>query len=370
MENKQIKILIYLLVFILLMFLVSAVAVKTASAPHDRQAVSQPKVVVSAAKTEVDIKTLPVIAPTAAATTTIIFGGDVMLSRVVGQKIEKYNDFSWPFKNIASRMSVADLAVVNLESPMTIGGSHLVKTGSFSFNADPRSVAGLNSAGIDLVSLANNHSLNQGSKGISDTQKILTENQIGFIGAGLNDLTARNAWIKEINQFKFGFLAYAYPDDYSVATTNTPGIANMDIAKMKADIAKLKKQADIVIILMHAGTEYKNVANSQQKEFAHVAIDAGADLVVGHHPHWVQNIEKYNNKPIIYSLGNLVFDQMWSKETQDGALAEVTWTDKKIDSIEMIPIRIKDYGQPMIIADNFEKNVILERMGLKSSLIR
>lgn len=304
------------------------------------------------------------------ATTTMFFGGDVMLSRNVGQKMERYDNWSWPFENISGLMSSADLAVINLESPFTIGGSHLVKTGSFSFNADPQAAAGLNSAGIDLVSLANNHIMNQGVKGIKDTQEILSQNNIGFVGAGLNEQSARRPIIKEINQNKFGFLAYAYPDDYSVAATTTPGIANLDIGKMQFEVGQLKKRADVVIVLMHAGTEYEKLPNSAQSRFARAAIDAGADLVVGHHPHWVQGVEIYRGKPILYSLGNLVFDQMWSQETREGALAKIIWNGADINSIEIIPVIVEDYGRPRLADSAGESARIIGRMGLKSSIIK
>lgn len=307
-------------------------------------------------------------ATTSPAITMLMFGGDVMLSRTVNQKSSKYGNWAWPFEKIASTTAEADFFVINLESPFTIGGNHLVKTGSFSFNADPLSLAGLRLAGVDAVSLANNHITNQGRRGIADTQKLLTENNISFAGAGLNEAEARAPIIKEIKGIKFGLLAYAYPDDYSVAKTATAGLANMNIAKASQDIKNLRDQVDVVIVMMHAGIEYTNKPNAQQINFARGAIDAGADLVVGHHPHWVQLTEIYQNKPILYSLGNLVFDQMWSLETQEGALAQVEFTEKKISAIKIIPIVIRDYGQAELASDNI-KNKILKRMGLESELI-
>lgn len=357
------KAIIYSLICASLVLSVLLITARPASAPLSRPAVSPSKIEISQPEVKSALEA-------ALPTTTIIFGGDVMLSRNVGQKMEKYKDWSWPFKNISGLMSSAELTVINLESPITASGSHLVKTGSFSFNADPKAIAGLKSAGVDIVSLANNHILNQGAKGISDTRRTLADNQIAFAGAGLNESAAREPVIKEINQIKFGFLSYAYPDDSSVATTKTPGLANMDIKKMADDISKLKTQADVIIVLMHAGTEYKNSPNLQQQNFARAAIDAGADLVVGHHPHWVQSVEVYKNKPILYSLGNLVFDQMWSIETQEGTLAQVEWTGKSITDIKIIPIRIKDYGQAEVATSTAEINSILRRMGLKSPLIK
>lgn len=296
--------------------------------------------------------------------TVLLFGGDAMLSRVVGSKTVSSGDWSWPFAHISSTLAAADLTIINLESPFTIGGNHTVKTGSFSFNADPMMARGLVSAGVDVVSLANNHMLNQGAKGIADTKTVLKENDISYLGAGLTEAEARLPVIRAVNGTRFGFIAYAYPDDYQTAAATKAGTTNLDIEKMRADVIAIKPQVDVVIILMHAGYEYTEKPNAQQTAFAHAAIDAGADLIVGHHPHWVQQVEKYNGKTIIYSLGNLVFDQMWSIETTEGALAEVKYVDGKISDISYMPIVIKNYGQPEVVSDPLQKAKILKRMGL------
>ena len=299
---------------------------------------------------------------------SLLFGGDVMLSRVVGQKMVKYQDYAWPFKKIASTTLAADYFVVNLESPFTLNSkNYFVPTGSFSFNADPQSIAGLKLAGVDLVSLANNHILNQGTRGLTDTIKVLQENQIDFAGAGDNLTAAHQGVIKEIKGVKFGFLSYAYPDDNTVATGNKAGIANMDLALLKNDLSRFRPIVDVLIVIMHAGSEYTASPSGQQKQFAYAAISGGADLVVGHHPHWAQTTEIHQGKPIIYSLGNLVFDQMWSKETAEGALAEIKFSSTTLKQIKIIPVQIENYGQAEI-ATTAAKN-ILKRMGLGSDLL-
>jgi poly-gamma-glutamate synthesis protein (capsule biosynthesis protein) len=234
------KLLIVLAAIILAVIIILAYDLVAISAPPSTK-------LVSVIETTIPPQLEP--ATTTPTSATLMFGGDVMLSRVVNQKSTKSGDWAWPFIKIASTTADADLFVVNLESPFTIGGSHLVKTGSFSFNADPLSIAGLKLAGVDAVSLANNHTINQGKRGIADTQKLLTENKISFAGAGLNEAEARTPIIKEVNGTKFGLLAYAYPDDYSVAGTATAGLANMNILKMQQDVQKLKSQVDVVIIM-------------------------------------------------------------------------------------------------------------------------
>lgn len=272
--------------------------------------------------------------------TTFIFGGDVMLSRNVNTQMAKRNDYQWPFAEIEELFKAADIAVVNLESPFSISSDYTVKTGSFTFNADPKSVAGLNYAGIDVVSLANNHMLNMGDAGIETTKKVLADNNIKYTGLGDPAIIS-----------DFAFLGYTYYPD--------PHLPGLDIAKMQQDIAKLKDKK--VIVLMHAGTEYTTKPNTEQIAFAHAAIDAGAMAVIGHHPHWPQTIETYKNQPIVYSLGNLVFDQMWSEETRQGIVVKMTWQDGWKD-MEIIPIKSYDYSQPRIIIDQQEKDRILQRI--------
>ena len=282
----------------------------------------------------------------------LIFGGDIMLSRTVNAQMEKYQSYTWPLQKIAPLFQEADIAIANLESPFLFTKDYQVPTGSFAFKANPKSVAALSLAGFDVLSLANNHILNQGVKGLSDTIKILNDASIKYIGTRDHNLV-----IKESQGIKFAFLSYTYNDSTS--------IANMSDDSVKTDIAAAKKQADIVIVLMHAGTEYSRKPNNQQIDFAHLAINSGADLVVGSHPHWPQTIETYQGKTIIYSLGNLVFDQMWSKDTSVGLLAKVYFNGKEQTNIEYIPINIKDYGQADIMPDGAPKEDLLKAIGIK-----
>lgn len=279
----------------------------------------------------------------------LVFGGDIMLSRSVNGKMEQYQDYTWPLFKISPLFNEADLAIANLESPFLIKSNYQMKTDSFLFKANPLSVAALSLAGLDVLSLANNHILNAGEAGLRDTRKILDEAIISYVG-----LASSNIIIKERKGIKFAFLAFTY-------APNSKAIASMlDISQAKTDIKKAKNQAAVVIVLMHAGTEYQRTPNQQQINFAHAAISAGADLVIGHHPHWVQTVENYQGKTIIYSLGNLVFDQMWSKETSVGLVARIYFTDQALTRIEYIPINIKDYGQAEVMPMGADYNKLLE----------
>jgi len=257
---------------------------------------------------------------------TIIFTGDVMLGRSVNTRIQKYADPTWPFINIAPLLSSADLVIINLESPF-ISGCRSTDTGMI-FCADPKSVAGLRLAGVDVVSLANNHIDNQGQEGVDETVSILKSNNITPSGLGKSVFNT----IKNTN----------------LAILSLSDFPEIDDRELISQISTATKSADLVITTFHWGVEYQKNPTSRQIFLAHLAIDSGADIVVGHHPHWIQTEEIYQGKPIYYSLGNLIFDQMWSEETRLGEVLKVTYQDKALVKKEVIPIKIFDYGQPAI----------------------
>ncbi len=120
------------------------------------------------------------------------------------------------------------------------------------------------------------------------------------------------------------------------------------------EVVKSKLTADIVIVSFHWGEEYTKTITSHQKELAHIAIESGADVVVGHHPHWVQEKEIYHDKPVYYSLGNFVFDQMWSEETRKGVLLKLVFNGRALVGEELLPILIFDFGQAVLSASRMQ----------------
>lgn len=206
------------------------------------------------------------------------------------------------------------------------------------------------------MSLANNHTPNYGQAGLQDTFDALDQAGIDYVGAGIDAARAHQPIIKTVNHIKIGWLAYndsdVVPASYAAAETHA-GTALMDITQMQNDALALKNQVDLIIISMHSGTEYQFTPNSRQTAFARAAIDAGADLIIGHHPHVVQSTEYYQDKLIIYSLGNFVFDQMWSQETRQGLIAEIVLNKRGVQSVEYHPVIIDDYSQPRLV-DKFD----------------
>lgn len=272
------------------------------------------------------------------------------------------NDWLYPFRETYQTTTQGDIVFGNLESPLIEGP--IVNTGTMVFRADPQAVAGLTFGGFNVLSLANNHFKNKGDAGISQTIATLDENSVAHAGAGMDSDQARAPAIIEVKGKKFGFLAYLdssfTPASYEAATDRS-GSPFLNEQTLIEDLDKLKGQADIMIVSMHAGTEYTLQPTQKQINFAHTAIDHGAKLVIGHHPHVVQPLEKYKDGYILYSLGNFIFDQMWSEETREGAIATVEFSGLDIVDVKLIPIKIYDYSQPRIISES-EGADIIKRM--------
>jgi poly-gamma-glutamate synthesis protein (capsule biosynthesis protein) len=298
----------------------------------------------------------------------MLFLGDVMLSRGVSYQISKNNDLYYPFHSIQTLLRQNDFVFSNFESPIISGRQ--IHTGEMAFRVDENLAPILKELNFSILSLANNHLLDFGQKGLLNTLKLLAENQIQYIGAGENRQEAHRAKILEKNNIKIAFLAYNDSDVIlatNEATENRPGTAFMDLNALKKDLAETKKSADFTIVSMHSGTEYKENPNSRQIEFAHTAIDNGANLVIGHHPHVVQPIEKYKNGYIFYSLGNFIFDQAWSQETTEGIATQIIFSKNEIRNIKILPLIIENYSQPKIISrvddtETFQK--IINRLNL------
>jgi len=314
----------------------------------------------------ITLKPLPFIAPvapkpTVSATTTLIAFGDIMLSRNVAAKMRLYGN-DYPFLKVTELLSSADIAFANLENPITAGP--IVPTESLIFHADPGSEVALAQSGIDVVSLANNHSPNYGAVGLLDTVKYLDEQKILHAGAGKDLLAALEPAVIERNGVKFAFLAFndrdVVPPSYGAGVSHA-GTALMDLAQLHQAMVRAKSLADVVIVSMHSGTEYTPEANKRQIAFAHAAIDEGAEVVIGHHPHVVQNIEVYKDKHIFYSLGNFIFDQMFSADTRNGLGVRLSFVNNQIKQVDIIPILIDDYSQPRIITSG-EATTTLQRL--------
>ncbi len=280
---------------------------------------------------------------------TLIFVGDIMLDRGIKHMVERYGegDYRFPFLKIKDELNKGDLLFGNLESVISDKGT---KIGSiYSFRADPKSIEGLTYAGFNLVSVANNHIFDYDREAMEDSFKKLNSNNIDYVGGGFNEKEAYSPLIKDIKGTKVAFLAYTNLGSlHWEAKEERSGIAWIDEKKIEEGIERAKEEADLVIVSFHYGDEYEPKSNSFQKYISRLSIDFGADLIIGHHPHVIQEIEEHNKKYIAYSLGNFIFDQGFSKETMEGLILKVIIENKEIK--ELIPVKFKmnEYFQPEI----------------------
>jgi len=281
---------------------------------------------------------------------TVFFVGDILLDRGVKRKIEMYGDgdFKFPFLKIVQFLNKADLLIGNLEGPISDKGK---KVGSiYSFRMNPKAIDGLKFAGFDVVSLANNHILDYGKVAMEDTFLRLKEAGIDYVGGGFNGREACSPKIKVIKGTKIAFLAFTnLGSPFWQATGENSGICWLNEENLEKSIKESRERADIVFVLFHFGDEYQEKSNPIQKYFSHLAIDFGADLIVGHHPHVVQEIEEYKGKYIAYSLGNFIFDQDFSNKTMEGMLLKVLIKEKKIKQVSPLKIKINQYFQAEMI---------------------
>jgi len=256
--------------------------------------------------------------------TTIIITGDIMLGRSVMSKSVSLKDFNYPFLQTAEVLKSADITFGNLENPI-IKNCPISNDGMI-FCTDPKMISGLTFAGVDVVNLANNHTNNYGNDGLKQTEDFLQNEHIDYVGID-------NLVIKNINDIKFGFLGF----DFISKKTN-----NADIEL----INNSKKQVDVLIVITHWGNEYIAIANNTQREMAKNIFKAGADVIVGGHPHWVQDMEYIDGKPVFYSLGNFIFDQSWSEETKKGLVVRLNYEGKNLVGIDKMAIFMENFSQP------------------------
>lgn len=284
---------------------------------------------------------------------TIIATGDVIPARTVNTKLLQLNDFNYPFENTVDFLRSANAVFINLETPLIPNCKST--TEGMIFCGDQRAVQGLKYAGVTVTSIANNHAGNYGVEGVNSTVKLLRDNNIQVTGNG-------ETAILTIKDKKFGFLGYNDIGSKEV------GIAWANDAQIQQDIQSLKNKVDFIIVTFHWGVEYTSTPNARQVELAHTAIDAGADLIIGNHPHWVQGTENYKGKFITYAHGNFVFDQMWSQETREGVLGKYTFNNQGLINVEFVPVIIDNYSQPRFATKKEALN-ILDRMKTSTNII-
>lgn len=306
----------------------------------------------------------PAPEPSGPATITVAGVGDMLFDRKVKQLIVAQGGQA-PLAPVASRLAAADVTVGNLETTLADGGERIAtKEPKYAFRGDPRGIESLKLAGFDAVSLANNHMLDYGPGPLEQTIASLDAAGIGHSGAGANSEDAwKPATIETESGAKVAFLAYTHilPAGF-LASSERAGVASgkMDLSLIDEAIRNAKKTHDYVIVSFHWGVEYEDYANADQVGKAHRAIDAGADMVLAHHPHVIQGVEFYKDRLIAYSLGDFVFDH-YSRKTGESFILEAKLGPHGVTDVEAVPVYLDEYGRPEFVKGE-EARVILQRL--------
>jgi len=257
----------------------------------------------------------------------VVLVGDIMLGRSVMTRTFSAGNFNYPFLKVAERLKEADIVFANLENPIVVNCPQV--DSGMKFCTSPELVEGLRFANISVVTIANNHIGNYGLTGIAETKRFLIDYAIDYVGSG-------NLAVKEVKGIKFGFLGFDF-------TTVSPTDLDYRLVRQSEGLC------DVLIVGVHWGQEYQTLPAESQKEIARKLVGAGADVISGHHPHVVGSREEVNGKPTYYSLGNFIFDQMWSEETKKGLAVKLTFRDGKLMAEEELPIYMSSLGQPEFV---------------------
>lgn len=274
--------------------------------------------------------------PTLSRSHTILFGGDVMFDRLIRQRIDQYG-VNFVLEPLRAEFASSDLVVANLEGPITTNpskssGSVIGSTANYIFTFDPKIVPALKEFNL-TVNLGNNHIGNFGVDGIEQTKSFLKNGDVRFFGNTGTELESTDRIILiQVGSYKVGFV-------------NMNQFVEHGFEESLKDIAVAKEEADIVVVYTHWGNEYVPIANTVIQDLAHTLIDAGADVVIGSHPHVIEQSEMYHQKMIFYSLGNLVFDQYQVPETQVGELVKMKINPDKTLEFSTKLVTLQQNGQ-------------------------
>ncbi len=287
-------------------------------------------------------------------TTTVLFVGDMMFDRNVATRSKAGGGSDYPFRRIGNLKNGVfgdyDLLVGNLEGPVNTKKHSSTKSIVFSFN--PSILPVLKQEGFDAVSQANNHTLDQGRDGAEESLRHLAAADISAFGDQTRQDATSSMAILESRGRKFALLGFNNTD------------VRLDKPTVEKVLDKALKQADFVIVCMHWGNEYKDKPTADQVALGHWFIERGASAVIGGHPHWMESVEIYRGRPIVYSLGNFIFDQDWSKETNYG-LAVGLGLSEKASELKLFPIKIEK-SQPFLLTGE-ERQARLDRLASVSN---
>ncbi len=295
--------------------------------------------------------------------------GDVIPARNILPYIEEHGD-GYIFEGARSDLRDGDLAFINLEAPLAESGAPM--PGGIRFRGRPQTVPELYRAGISIINLANNHIMDMGREGFLETLQHLRRYGFLPVGAGLDDTHAREPLIWEGAGNRVAFIGYTHYHDVFwdwedretfAAGESLPGVAGLEPDRMMEDLAQARRRAPAVVVSCHWGTEYMDQPDAEYVALGQQLIDAGADAILGHHPHVLQPVEVRDGRPILYSLGNFIFDQQPLPRRQT-VLARMKWRPTPAGArptrLEMLPYLIEDMRP--VPADSHMANAILDHL--------
>jgi poly-gamma-glutamate capsule biosynthesis protein CapA/YwtB (metallophosphatase superfamily) len=300
--------------------------------------------------------------------TTLAAVGDIMLGRRVGTRHR--TDLAAPLKPFAKRLAAAEITVGNFESTLSTDGSPT--QGGDSFAASPRVIRGLRAAGFDLLSLANNHVGDYGDRALRQTLDRFAATKIDTVGAGRDLAAARQPVVIQRDGIRVGFIAVDSIGESRAATRNRAGTNRLNmpprtgpldpaaLRRISSDIRSLNKRVDVVIVLTHWGTQYTHRPEPSQRAAARAFGDAGADLVIGGHPHWVQGFEMAGFTAVVHSLGNFVFDMDFQRKTREGIFLEIVLWGGAVKAVEPVPYVIDDAFTPRPVRGNRAQRILAD----------
>ncbi len=269
--------------------------------------------------------------------------GDILLANEVERHILSKGT-GYPFEKIKDELRKYDFIIGNMEAPITHRGTAFTNK-AYSFRVRPEAALSLRDLKIDAVSISNNHLMDYGADGMDDTISFLDGLNIGHAGGGKNSAAARRPARLRYGSTEIYILSYCNRPPMEYYTKGTmPGISFLDLTIIREDIATFKTRDNIVLVSLHWGIEHTHKPLPEQISAAHDIINAGADGIIGHHPHWPQGIEIYRNRPIIYSLGNFI-NGYYNPVEKNNMAVGLYFNGNRLDKIKILPVA----GQNRII---------------------
>ncbi len=337
------------------------------SAPQERSIAQTPSAS-SMTPTDTVVSTL---APTSTPPPqiTLLFTGVIVPARCVQSSIDERGDASYVYDEVREIISSADLAVGTLNTTLSDLSTHTGCIQTYVLVSDSRSAVAAAQAGFDVMSVATNHIKNCAgascgdnyNRAFLDTLDNLRANNILPVGAGLNTAQALQPLVVEVRGIRFGFVSLGMVEPNAFASEDRPGIAELTDDNLRSAIDNASQVSDVVIAMPHWGPEDFSTPNSYQLHFAQVAVEAGADVVVGNHTHVVQAIQQINGIDVFYGLGNFVFDQNWDLAHQQGVILLLHFSGSEYSGYELIPTHVDGDGT-VHLAGQEESGSILQRI--------